>query len=46
MWYYRCPESPRWLVAQNRHEEAIAVLAALSAKPVDDPEIIKTWHGM
>lgn len=29
------PESPRWLVAHDRQEEAIQILAALEAKPVD-----------
>lgn len=30
------PESPRWLVAHDRHTEAVQVLAALEAKEVDD----------
>lgn len=30
------PESPRWLVAHDRHTEAVQVLAALEAKPIDD----------
>lgn len=30
------PESPRWLVAHDRHPEALHVLAALDAKGTDD----------
>jgi hypothetical protein len=46
MWVWRAPESPRWLAAKGRHEEAIAVLAALQNAPVDDPEVLRTWTGI
>lgn len=34
------PESPRWLVMQNREEEALEILEALNEKPRDDPFIV------
>lgn len=43
---FRLPDSPRWLVAQGRHAEAIAVLAALDNTTVDDPEVRQTFHGI
>ena len=46
MWFCRAPESPRWLAAKGRHEEAIAVLAALQNASVDDPEVLRTWTGI
>jgi hypothetical protein len=46
MWFCKAPESPRWLAAKGRHEEAIAVLAALQNAPVDDPEVLRTWTGI
>lgn len=46
MWIWRLPESPRWLVGRGRHTEAIAVLAALDDKPVDDPEVLDTWKAI
>lgn len=33
------PESPRWLMTRDRHEEATGVLAALAGKPRDDEEV-------
>jgi len=30
------PESPRWLVGKDRHTEALQIIAALEAKPIDD----------
>ena len=46
MWIFRSPESPRWLASKGRHEEAIAVLAALQNRPVDDEEVLRTWTGI
>lgn len=46
MWIWRSPESPRWLASKGRHEESIAVLAALENKPVDDPDVLRTWTGI
>lgn len=36
------PETPRWLVAHDRYEEARAVTAALESKPLDDPIVNAT----
>lgn len=33
------PESPRWLVQQDRHEEARGVIAALKDLPESDPQV-------
>lgn len=46
MYLFRLPESPRWLASKGRHAESLAVLAALDSKPVDDPKVIQTWHGI
>ncbi|KAI5921589.1 general substrate transporter [Camillea tinctor] len=34
------PESPRWLIAHDRHDEARVILADLENKSVDDPYIV------
>ncbi|KAJ9496361.1 hypothetical protein H2202_008024 [Exophiala xenobiotica] len=43
IWTMNLPESPRWLTAHGRHEEAIHVLAQLTGKDVklDDASVIK-----
>ncbi|KAG1896148.1 general substrate transporter [Suillus fuscotomentosus] len=40
------PESPRWLVKQNRNAEAIAVISALEDKSPDDAEVQRTYHAI
>ncbi|KAJ5377168.1 uncharacterized protein N7496_004577, partial [Penicillium cataractarum] len=34
------PESPRWLLAHGREEEAVEVISCLEEKPIDDPFVI------
>jgi MFS family permease len=46
MYAFRLPESPRWLAAKGMHAEALAVLAALDGKSVDDPKVLRVWHGI
>lgn len=36
------PETPRWLVAHDRHEEARAVIASIRDRPLDDADVGKT----
>ncbi|KAH8647088.1 general substrate transporter, partial [Tricladium varicosporioides] len=36
---YFLPESPRWLLTKDRHEEGINVIAALSGLEITDPEV-------
>lgn len=40
------PESPRWLVKQNRNAEAMAVISALENKSPDDAEVQRTYHAI
>ncbi|CAE6519360.1 unnamed protein product [Rhizoctonia solani] len=37
------PDSPRWLVNQGRHAEALAVISALEDKPHDHPDVQRTF---
>jgi MFS family permease len=46
MYAFRLPESPRWLAAKGRHAEALAVLAALEGRSVDDQKVLRTWTGI
>ncbi|KAL5337477.1 general substrate transporter [Aspergillus crustosus] len=36
------PETPRWLVQHDRHEEAREVVAAISQRPANDPDVVRT----
>ncbi|KAH6646989.1 general substrate transporter [Truncatella angustata] len=36
------PETPRWLVAHDRHEEARSVIAAITDVSEDDPQVSRT----
>lgn len=45
-WIYKLPESPRWLAAKGRHEESLAVLAALEGTSVRDTEVTRNWHAI
>ncbi|KAI9372237.1 general substrate transporter [Aspergillus egyptiacus] len=36
------PETPRWLVQHDRHDEARAVVAAIEDKAPTDPDIVRT----
>ncbi|KAL2833959.1 general substrate transporter [Aspergillus pseudoustus] len=36
------PETPRWLVQHDRHEEARAVVGAIESKPANDPDVVRT----
>lgn len=35
------PEAPRWLVAQDRHEEGREVISAVLDKPLDDESVTR-----
>ncbi|KAL4746093.1 hypothetical protein BDW72DRAFT_210763 [Aspergillus terricola var. indicus] len=36
------PETPRWLVQHDRHEEAREVVAAITDRDVNDPDVVRT----
>lgn len=36
------PETPRWLVQHDRHEEAREVIAVLNDKPTNDEDVMRT----
>jgi sugar porter (SP) family MFS transporter len=36
------PETPRWLVQHDRHEDAREVVAAITDRDVNDPEVVRT----
>jgi sugar porter (SP) family MFS transporter len=40
-----CPESPRFLLAQNKPSEALRVLAGLRGLPEDHPYVQAEFHG-
>ncbi|KAI7160059.1 hexose carrier protein [Hortaea werneckii] len=39
-------ESPRWLAQQRRRSEALAVMARLVGRPVDDPEVQSMFNAI
>ncbi|OLN93220.1 Sugar transporter STL1-like protein 9 [Colletotrichum chlorophyti] len=41
---WNLPESPRWLILKNRHEEAKEVIAAIADKPLDDEYVVKEYQ--
>lgn len=46
MYTCKLPESPRWLVANGKKAEALAVLAALDGTTVHDQEVQDIYHGI
>ncbi|KAL2824271.1 general substrate transporter [Aspergillus cavernicola] len=36
------PETPRWLVQHDRHDEAREVVGAIANKPSNDPDVLRT----
>ena len=46
MYAFKLPESPRWLCAKGKNEEALAVLAALEGQSVDDKKSLRMLQGI
>ncbi|KAK9234704.1 general substrate transporter [Lipomyces kononenkoae] len=40
------PESPRWLTAHGMHDDAVSVLAALTNREIDDPDVVQQYEDI
>ncbi|KAF2842440.1 general substrate transporter [Patellaria atrata CBS 101060] len=43
MWF--CPESPRWLISKDRHEEALAILQKYHSEGIDGDEFVRLEYA-
>lgn len=43
---YLCPETPRYLVSKNLHQQGLEALSRLRGKDIDDPEIIFEFESI